>query len=361
MKRKRGAEFDDDARHLLYREYLKIVASHAPPIFVMENVKGLLSSQHQGGPIFERILHDLSMPRVAIGGRDRGLRYRLLGLGPPASSREFVVRSETLGIPQARHRVIVVGVREDLAQSVVIAPIGNARPTPLSDVIGDLPPVRSGVSHEDDTHAGWVAALAEGAAKLRTSSSVNGIIGLVDRIERALEGAKAVETRGEAFVPYSGSPGSYSKWYFDSDLGGVTGHRSRRHMRSDLWRYLYAAAFTDVVGRSPSLRDFPRNIRPAHKNADSDDPIFADRFRVQLASRPASTVTSHLSKDGNYFIHYDPSQSRSFTVREAARVQTFPDNYVFLGGATHQYAQIGNAVPPLLARHLAELVARAIA
>src|SRR5690606_12728517 len=135
----------------------------------------------------------------------------------------------------------------------------------------------------------------------------------------------------------------------------------KAHMTEDLHRYLFAACYADVKGVSPKLDEFPPALWPRHSNVIPDEAgkiaNFRDRFRVQIWDQPATTITSHIRKDGHYFIHPDPLQCRSLTVREAARLQTFPDNYFFEGTRTEQFEQIGNAVPPFLAYQLADIVA----
>jgi DNA (cytosine-5)-methyltransferase 1 len=149
-------------------------------------------------------------------------------------------------------------------------------------------------------------------------------------------------------------------WLLDERLSYWLNHEARGHMDSDLRRYAYAAAFAEIYGDSPKgHRDFNLpGLEPNHKNWKSGK--FSDRFRVQRKGIPSTTITSHIAKDGHYFIHYDPRQCRSLTVREAARLQTFPDNYFFLGNRTQQFHQVGNAVPPLLANQIAGVVARII-
>jgi DNA (cytosine-5)-methyltransferase 1 len=179
-------------------------------------------------------------------------------------------------------------------------------------------------------------------------------------MSRAVEIARHYRSFGKHFQPFDTTKNVMGtrlrNWYIDERLGGVIQHETRSHMRSDLHRYLFAAAYGRVKGVSPKIADFPTPLLPEHSNVSSEKVPFADRFRVQLEGSWSSTVVAHIAKDGHYFIHPDPSQCRSLTVREAARLQTFQDNYFFAGNRTEQYTQVGNAVPPLLARKIAGVV-----
>ena len=98
-------------------------------------------------------------------------------------------------------------------------------------------------------------------------------------------------------------------------------------------------------------KDLPPEIKKLYGYRDD---IFHDKMKRLRRDRPSWTVVAHLYKDGYMYIH--PTQPRSITVREAARLQSFPDRFIFRGSRTDQFKQVGNAVPPLLARAVAEAV-----
>jgi len=348
---------DEDDRVDLYKQYLRIIEAHRPVVFVMENVKGLLSARSKSNSIFEKILEDLKEPGYRIFSLVKEPLNHLFD-DPEFKPKDFVIRCEEYGIPQTRHRVILLGVREDFFQGKPQI-LEKQSPVPLQAVIDDLPRLRSGLSRQKNIWENWGQKVEEITLNGIMESMDDEVAKLVKNTVKKLtnphknSGAEFVEHRADY------TPLDYErKWFYDERIGGACNHESRGHMGSDLHRYLFASSFAKVIGRSPKMEDFPEKLLPAHKNVQEaiKNKKFADRFRVQLENKPSKTITSHISKDGHYYIHPDPSQCRSLTVREAARIQTFPDNYFFCGPRTAQYNQVGNAVPPLLAKKVAEIV-----
>ncbi len=361
--------FEQDERHTLYLEYLRIIADHRPPVFVMENVKGLLSATIDGKSAISRIVQDLAWPGTAIPGAPADLSYRLYSLTQEevaegeVDPRLFLVRAEDHGIPQARHRMFIVGIRGDLkARPTLLRRMGA--PT-VRDTIGSLPAIRSGLSRGEDSPTAWLREIRQ-ISSMNVRRELNGAT-YAGPVARGLRFENLIEMqspRVTSSTRYKLRRPNHNvlRSLFDDRLPILTLHEARSHMASDLRRYLYAATFAQETGRSPKLADFPAALLPDHQNVEEGrtGKMFSDRFRVQLAEQVSSTITSHISKDGHYFIHYDPAQCRSLTVREAARLQTFPDNYHFAGPRTAQYHQVGNAVPPQLAKQIAEIIAQVL-
>lgn len=361
---------ENDHRHYLYKEYLRIIERYHPAIFVMENVKGILSSKVDGKKIFETILRDLSDPSAAVGTSKSGYSYKIYSLVVKTAfersmranefdANDFIIRAEDYGIPQARHRVILLGVRDDIE-----APPNPLRKSPtrtVEDAIADLPRLRSRLSKDTDSPEKWATLVKNmGESLLREASRKQNLSELESILKKLPDVIEGCLNHGAYRVPRGtttqGNGSDLTRWYSRDKLKVWLNHESRGHMTSDLCRYLYASAFSVAYGRSPKgHEEFNlEGLRPNHKNWETGK--FADRFRVQVAKRPATTITSHISKDGHYFIHPDPTQCRSLTVREAARLQTFPDDYFFQGNRTQQFHQVGNAVPPLLAFKIASVV-----
>jgi DNA (cytosine-5)-methyltransferase 1 len=148
---------------------------------------------------------------------------------------------------------------------------------------------------------------------------------------------------------YNKEPSEYLKQFdLSNGVDFYTQHISRPHNSNDLKIYKIAIQKWEDENKRLKYTDIPEKLR-TQKNTDS----FLDRFKVVDGKGISHTVVAHISKDGHYYIHPSINQCRSISVREAARIQSFPDNFYFEGSRTAAFRQIGNAVPPLLSLAIA--------
>jgi DNA (cytosine-5)-methyltransferase 1 len=300
----------EDNRHFLFEYYLNAIDRFEPDFFVFENVPGILTAETDQGKTIERLVNQFaSMKRpydVAFGG---------------TKLSDLILDSSNYGVPQRRRRLFFIGYRRDLRRRLPslselflkVRDRGVEEVILVGDAIGDLPRLKPGEGSDK-----WFGRYQQ----------------------------------GEELTTY--------RRLMRQDSEGVVNHRARSHMPSDLERYKFFIDHHKNGNRQTTLFDLESerpDLMPAHKTVDK----FVDRFRVQWSHRPASTIMSHISKDGHYYIHYDASQCRSFTVREAARCQSFGDSFVFRGPRTEQFRQVGNAVPPLLAQTIANVLKEELA
>ena len=300
---------DGLGRNYLYTHYLDLIRHFRPDVFIYENVPGLFTVKDGGQRIFEKLLDDFSKLDPT---------YEII---PPLDlvsedPHSYILNSVNFGVPQNRKRLILIGYRKELDQKneqikEIFDNLKQTKKIPaltVKDAIGDLPLLKPG----------------EGNNGFYKSYSEKGI------------------------------PSSYHKKLRENSPG-VLNHMARTHMESDLDRYRFFIQYWMDNAKPATLRDLIeqwRAFKPDHRNLDE----FVDRFKVQWWTKPSSTITAHISKDGHYFIHPDLDQCRSFTVREAARCQSFPDNFFFEGPRTEQFKQVGNAVPPILAEAIGNAV-----
>ncbi|MGR5457956.1 DNA cytosine methyltransferase [Vibrio sp. PNB22_1_1] len=359
---------EKDSRNFLYLEYLKILSIAQPEVFVMENVRGILSAKVNGKVMFPSILQDLRDPgKVTNENNIKGYKIYSLVVKPDnldnpqyLDTSDFLIRSECYGVPQARHRVILLGIREDVdAFPSTLVQTSNVSLN-VENILSDLPVLRSGFSKRPDSQKYWEDCIRHNADVLkgifmRTGNAKKSVMDL-DLVPYLGLQRKSTEHRE---ICRSRIPEPLKSWLLDENLNYVLNHETRGHMESDLLRYAFCSAYSQLNnGRSPKSKDFPTELAPEHRSWETGK--HADRFRVQSGNKCSTTITSHISKDGHYFIHYDSKQCRSLTVREAARLQTFPDNYFFEGNRTQQYVQVGNAVPPFLAHQIGQVVLKVL-
>lgn len=279
----------EDYRNYLFESYLKVVQHYKPRVFVFENVPGILSAKP--GDVSVRII-DLIQKAFADAG------YAVL----PDLSNAIIDMTE-YGVPQNRKRIIILGVSKehygDKAEAMVEKFYSSYLPeykiekkATVRDAIGDLP-------------------------KLRPLDEP---------------------------ISYLGRKLSHS---VSDPL--INGHISRFHNKRDI--ELFKFLEEDIAsGRmkftsTKSLKTLYTKLTGKTSNVH--------KYYVLRWDEPSNLIPAHLFKDGLRHIHPDPEQARTITVREAARLQTFPDNYYFNCSQTDAFKMIGNAVPPLFAKKVA--------
>lgn len=283
---------NNDPRNYLFENYLKILNHVKPKMFIFENVKGILTAKPKGVKIFERIIREMSETYNVVD--DAGV---------------ILLNAADYGVPQIRERVILIGVRKDIDYINV------------NQIYSDI---RKTNSNDDENLPDYFTvkdAIAD-LPKLLPGESANKV------------SAESKNTKNAYLEKISN----------DSSL--VYNHEARKHNAQDIERYRILSSH-----KNWQLKDL-QNVRPDLVHHDPKH--FGNRYTVQEWDKPGKTVVAHLYKDGNLFIHPDPEQARTFTVREAARIQSFPDDFVFEGSRTQQYKQVGNAVPPLMAEAFAK-------
>jgi DNA (cytosine-5)-methyltransferase 1 len=295
----------EDERHFLFQYFLLALDRFEPDFFVFENVPGILSAETDKGQTVQMLIEEFN----------RLKRPYELALPPHSKFTNLILDSAWFQVPQRRRRIFFIGYRKDLKKKRPeitdvfrrVAALATRDVLTVADAIGDLPRLQPGEGED-----GWWGTYPEN--------------------------------------------NDLKKYQRRMRIGsqGVVHCKARSHMQSDLERYKFFIEHHKNGTRQTTLFDLESerpDLMPAHKNTDK----FIDRFRVQWWERPCSTVMSHISKDGHYYIHPDISQCRSFTVREAARCQSFSDDFVLLGPRTEQFTQDGNAVPPRLAFAIAKI------
>lgn len=290
----------DDPRNFLFESYVKVLNYYQPKFFVFENVTGILTAKINGKHIIDTIVKAL------------GENYNVT-FNPDIN----VLNAANYGVPQLRKRVIIIGCHKEKAKGI----------SPEEVYAGII-----------KTHYDPEMGESE-RGKLKKYVTVRDAIGELPKLHPG---------EGKTEIPFDYSySNEFLKKIGNPSLKVLRDHVARNHNNKDVERYASMAknhwTFQEMLDNREDLR---------HEKAR----VFGNSYTVQWWDLPSKTIIAHLYKDGNQFIHPDYTQGRTFTVREAARIQSFPDDFVFEGSRTDQFKQIGNAVPPMLAEAIAKSI-----
>lgn len=333
---KKVERFKRDARDNLYEHFRDIVAKIKPKVIVIENVKGILSKKDNNGrKIIDKLLSDFECMGYNFENKRR--------------KKYFLLNTADFGIPQNRERVILIGVKKRWKNlKIPLIEPTHYNPTyknakeligkhlkpnvTIYDAIGDLPKVNPKITYN---------RLSKYHKKLikKKNATINNGKDLANfdktRFQKHLNNTNLSRKEFFSFI----RPKEYPYLHH---------HVARSQQLSDhiLFKYMkQGETASEFIKRRPKL---------AKRLIKYDMSSFKDKYRKQCSNRTCTTIFAHLEKDGNRFIH--PTQSRTLTPREAARIQSFPDDFIFGGPMSKKFKQIGNAVPPLLAKNIGELI-----
>lgn len=291
----------DDPRNELYKYFLISISKLAPKIVIMENVKGMLKVADQVVEDYENIVVNQNGESYSYH-----VAYKLL------NAADF-------SVAQNRERLIYIAIRSDISDNL------NIRPENVFDMISK--------NNENGNRYNLRNAL-EGVRELEPPHTMN--VGEVD----TEESGRKIDVN-----PYTGMENGYLQLINqEREIPLVYNHKAR--YCSLLNHEIYSRMKQGDDATSECIAD----IMPyTHRNDK-----FKDKYFRLYEDRPCRTITAHLRSDCHSHIH--PTQARALTPREAARVQSFPDDYLFLGPYLKTYIQIGNAVPVVMARGIAQVV-----
>ena len=291
----------DDPRNELYKYYIEAIKKICPKFVLMENVKGMLSVANQ-------VVEDYKAIRIEKNGKvyTYDVSYRLLN-------------AMNFGVAQSRERLIYLAIRDDIAYSK------HVTPEVLFHEIEK--------ACENNPHYNLQSALE--CIKPLDAPRIKGMTEVDDEKTGMKIGINDYDSCGNDYL---------SSINQGRNLQYVFNHKAR--YCSDVNYEIFRRLEPGEDATNPKIAD----IMPYARRNN----IFKDKYFKLYADRPCRTITAHLKMDCLSHIH--PYQIRSLTPREAARVQSFPDDYLFLGAYLKTYMQIGNAVPVLMAKQIADII-----
>jgi len=329
-------KFINDPRDKLYLEYISLVNELKPEFLVFENVRGILTKKDKKSVRYI----DLVIDTIMECGYETCFENNY-------KDNYIILNSADYGVPQLRERVFILANKRGFPNPVPLqthsegAKIQGTLPyVTIRDAIGDLPPLLAPI-----TLCGIPKEKHE-FIKNKNKKRFRGEEKVPYHWEHFETHYKKLDMKGKKFLDFVKSK---------SCLSYLTAHVARGQQLSDieLFKKMPQGKTSKVIFKHDKYEDLRKLIK-------YDMNSFKDKYRKHSWKQPCTTVFAHMQKDGNRFIHPDSKQARTFSVREAARIQSFPDDFEFTAPGNVRYKHIGNAVPPLMGKAIGEAIYRSI-